>query len=148
MSRFFGRMANEDIPYNMKKVKKLLSKNKIVFAGALRYKPDNTSDGTAAGIAANLKCPFINLTNVKGLYTDNPKKNKKAKLIKRITWKEFNNIVSKLTYKAGQHFVLDQNAGRIIMKNKIPTYIVGSLKAIDEIIKSDGKKFTGTKIEG
>lgn len=151
MARFFGRVANEEIPYNMKKIRQLLLKNRVVFAGALRYKKNNTSDGTAAGIAAYLNCPFINLTDVKGLYTSNPKKDKKAKFIPKITWKKFDDIVKGMTYSAGQHFVLDQAASKIIMKKKIPTYIVGSLKAIDSVIKASNKKvkrFEGTLISG
>ena len=148
MARFFGRGANEEIPFNMKKISQLLLKNKVVFAGALRYKANNTSDGTAAGIAANLNCPFINLTDVKGLYTANPKTDKKAKFIAKITWKKFDDIVKGMSYSAGQHFVLDQTASKIIMKKKIPTYIVGSLKAIDSVLKANGSKKKSVKFEG
>jgi uridylate kinase len=146
MARYFGKSANEEIPRNMKKVKDLLRGNQIVFCGGLRYGDKNTSDGTAAQLASYLKCPFINLTNVKGLYTSNPKKNKKAKFIPKITWKKFDVIASKIKYKAGQHFVLDQSAAKRIKKHKIPTYIVGNVKAIGNIIA--GKRFTGTLIEG
>ena len=83
LAKIFGKRANEIIPQNMHKVHSLLAKNQIVFCGALRYKEKQTSDGTAADIAAFLKCPFINITNVRGLYTDNPKTNKNAKFIKK-----------------------------------------------------------------
>ena len=147
MSHLFGKKANEKIPKSMKKVKSMLSKNQIVFCGGLIYKDKNTSDATAAKLAAYLDCPFINLTNVKGLYTSNPAKNKKAKFIPKITWKKFDGIAKKIKFKAGQHFVLDQSAAKIIMKTKTPTYIVGSLASIDKILK--GKKvFGGTLIEG
>jgi len=146
MTRFFGKIANEEIPLNMKKVKSLLGKNQIVFCGALRYRKKNTSDGTAAKIAGYLGVPFINLTNVNGLYSSDPKENKDAKFVKKITWKKFNLISSKIKYSAGQHFVLDQTAAKIIQKKKIPTYIVGSITAIDNIIKS--KNFKGTCIKG
>jgi len=147
MARFFGKRANEDLPLNMAKVKNLLRGNQIVFCGALRYKKKNTSDGTAAKLAAYLKCPFINLTNVKGLYSADPRKDKKAKFIPKMTWKKFEEITSKIKYKAGQHFVLDQSAAKIIQKKKIPTYIVGSLSSIDKILKSE-KNFGGTLISG
>ncbi len=146
MSKFFGKRANEDLPFNMKKVENLLEKNQIVFCGALRYEKKNTSDGTAAKIAGHIKSPFINLTNVKGLYSADPRKDKKAKFIKKISWKKFSEITNKIKYKAGQHFVLDQTAAKIIQKDKIPTYIVGSLTAIDNILKN--KKFVGTIISG
>lgn len=147
MARFFGKKANEIIPKNMKKVKNLLHGNQIVFCGALRYKKKNTSDGTAAKLAAFLRCPFINLTNVKGLYTADPRKDKKAKFIPKMSWKKFEGITSKIKYAAGQHFVLDQNAAKTIQQKKIPTYIVGSLQSIDKILK-DKKDFGGTLISG
>ncbi len=144
MMRFFGEEANEDLPLNIKRVRNLLRKNRVVFCGALRYRRKNTSDGTAAKIAGYLKCPFINLTNIKGLYTSNPKKNKKAKFIAKISWEKFMKIAKKIKYEAGQHFVLDQIAAKTIKEKKITTYIVGSLEAIDKILKN--KKFVGTVI--
>ncbi len=146
LSRLFGKKANETLPKTMKKVKNLLNKNQIVLCGALRYKDKNTSDGTAADLAGFLKCPFINITNVHGLYTSNPKTNKDAKFIKKISWKNFNKKAQKIKYTAGQHFVLDQSAAKTIMKNKIPTYIVGSLKDVHKIIK--GKNFKGSLVSG
>lgn len=144
MSRIFGRQANEDLPMSMRKVKNLLRGNRVVFCGALRYRKKNTSDGTTAKLAGYLKCPFINLTNVKGLYDSNPKKNEKAKFISRISWKDFWSLAKRIEFKAGQHFVLDQSAAKVIREKKIVTYIVGSLKALDEVLK--GRGFVGTKI--
>jgi uridylate kinase len=148
LSRIFGKKANspEETPKSMKKVTNLLNKNQVVFCGGLRYQSNNTSDGTSAQLAAHLKCPFINITNIKGLYTANPKTNKNAKYISKITWKKFNDIAKRIKFKAGQHFVLDQTASKIIMKKKIPTYIIGSLAQLDNILS--GKKFVGTIIEG
>lgn len=145
MARFFGKSANEDIPLDMKSVKDLLPKNKIVFCGALRWMDKNTSDGTAAKLAGYLKCPFINLTNVQGLYSADPMENKDAKFISKISWNDFAKLAKDVKYEAGQHFVLDQVAAKEIKKNKTLTYIVGSLTAIDKIL--NGKKFMGTVVE-
>ena len=144
MTRFFGKNANDEIPMTMKQVKNMLGKNQVVFSGSLRYKPNNTTDGTAATLAGYLRCPFINLTNVKGLYTSDPTKNKNAKFVPKISWIDFDKIVSKIKFQNGQHFVLDQRASKTIKKKKISTYIVGTLAAIDNIIKN--KKFVGTLI--
>jgi uridylate kinase len=143
----FGKKANDKLPYNMKKVKNQLLKNQIVFCGALRYNPKQTSDGTAANIAAYLDCPFINLTNVKGLYLSNPNKNPNAKFVPKITWKKFSKMANSMKYSAGQHFVLDQSGSKIIEKRKVPTYIVGNLKDIERIVSGKGR-FGGTIIEG
>ena len=145
LARFFGKEANEDVPFSMRKVKNLLAKNRVVFCGALRYEKRNTSDGTAARIAGYLKCPFINLTNVRGLYSSNPKTNKNAKFISSISWEKFYGIASKVKFEAGQHFVLDEAAARVIRDKRIVTYIVGSLSAMDGVL-SGAKKIDGTKI--
>ena len=145
LARIFGKGV-DDVPRSMKRIKGLLGKNRVVFCGGLRYRSNNTSDGTAAKIAGYLKCPFINLTNVKGLYSANPKKNKKARFIGKISWKKFYDIARKIKFEAGQHFVLDAAAAKVIKDKKIVTYIVGSLGAIDNILK--GKKFVGTRVGG
>lgn len=147
MARFFGSEANEDLPLNMRKIRNLLKKNRVVFCGALRFEKKNTSDGTAAKVAGFLDTSFINLTNIKGLYSANPKTNKNAKFIEKINWDDFLKIAMKVKYEAGQHFVLDQIAAKEIKKKKIVTYIVGSLEAIDGILKGK-KKVVGTVIEG
>ncbi len=146
MARFFGKSANENVPLNVRGIKKALVRNRVVFCGGLKYEANNTSDGTAAKIAGFLKCPFINLTNVKGLYSANPATHKNAKFIGKISWKKFAEVAGKVKFEAGQHFVLDAAAAKVIMKGKIVTYIVGSLGAIDNILK--GKKFVGTRVGG
>ena len=146
LSKVFGKRANEKIPKSMKEVKNMLKRNQVVFCGALRWKPHQTSDGTSAELASFLKAPFINITNVRGMYTSNPKTNKNAKFIKNISWREFHKKAEKIKFKAGQHFVLDQDASKIIMKKKIPTYITNSLSDIDNILSN--KPFRGSLIEG
>src|SRR3989344_1824627 len=147
MTYLFGKDANEGIPHNMKHVASLLNRNDIVFCGALRYAPNETSDGTAAKLAAYFMCPFINLTNVQGLYNKNPSKFKDAKFIPEISWKDFHKMANKNKFQPGQHFVLDQSASKIIMEKKITTYILGQdLKQLDNLLKN--KKFKGTVIFG
>jgi uridylate kinase len=146
LMKIFGGKSNDILPKSMKQVQNLLEKNDVVFTGALRYGPKQTTDSVGAKLAAHLNCSFINLTNVKGLHTANPKTNKNARFIRSISWKDFNKIAQKIKYSAGQHFVLDQTGAQVIKERKVPTYIVGSLKEIDNIIKR--KKFIGTLIQG
>jgi len=146
--QWFGDYANRSLPKTMKEVKAALEKNKIVICGALRYRPHTTSDTTAALLAQKLKAPFLNITNVQGLYTADPRKNPSARLIPSITWKAFEEKAKKQRYKPGQHFVLDQEAATIIRKHAIPTYLIAgkNLSAIRDNIK--GIHRIGTRIEG
>ncbi|MBU0467200.1 MAG: UMP kinase [Nanoarchaeota archaeon] len=146
MQMFSRSEANDTLPTTMKQIKSNLQKNNVVVCGALRFEPNSTSDGTAAKLAHYLKTDFINMTNVAGLYNKDPTKHKNAKFIPKISWKDFNSMISKIKFKAGQNFVLDQNAAITIKKHKIKTYLIGSNKDLDKILKR--KKVKGTLIEG
>ena len=147
MSYFFNKDPEFGIPHTMETLNKYIKKHDVVFCGALEYKPRQTSDSTAAEIAAHFKTIFINLTNVRGLYDKNPKEHKDAKFIPRISWKELWKMSNKNKYKPGQHFVIDQTASGIILRHKIPTYVLGKvLKQLEAVLHS--KKFRGTLISG
>jgi len=146
MNHFFNINPEHGIPHTMKILKKYIKKQDVVFCGALEYKPNQTSDSTSAEIAKYFKTNFINLTNVKGLHDRNPLKYKNAKFIEKISWKDFDKMANKIKFKPGQHFVLDQTASKIILKNKIKTYIIGkNLKQLDNLLNN--KKFIGTTIK-
>jgi uridylate kinase len=144
MNYFFKREPKEGIPLSLDDLKKELKQERVVFCGALGYKPEQTSDSNAAEIASEYDTFFINITNVKGLYNKDPNKHKDAKLIKKISWNKFNKKANSLKYKPGQHFVLDQKASKIIMENQTPTYIIKNMKELDNILNK--KNFTGTLI--
>lgn len=147
LMELFGKEANDILPMTMKDVKNNLHKNNVVVCGALRYAQKSTSDGTAAKLAHYLWAEFINMTNVKGLFSANPFTNKNAKFILKESWKKFDKRANNMKYHSGQHFVLDQKAATMIHQDRIKTYIIGqNIKNIDKILK--GKKFTGTLIYG
>jgi len=134
-----------EMPDSLKEVGKLLKKHNIIVCGALGFQPNMTSDGDAADIARYMKAKmFINLTDVSGLYDKNPKKYKSAKFIPKISFNEFSKITSKIKYKPGQHFVLDQAGSKIIKKHRIKTVILKGLDNLERVIL--GKKFKGTTI--
>ena len=146
LMQLFGSKANQSLPTDMKQVRSALRKNQIVICGALRFTPNATSDTTAAKLAHLLKSDFINMTNVKGLFTANPKTNPKAKFIPEITWKDFDKLANKTKHQAGQHFVLDQSAATLIKNNETTTYIINqSLTNLSNLL--NGKRFIGTTIQ-
>ena len=146
MSYFFGLDPTKGIPHTTEAIQKRIKNHNIIFCGALEYKSNQTSDSTAASVAKTFKAKLINLTNVAGLYTKDPNKFRNAKLIKNISWQDFDKIAQKIKFSPGQHFILDQKASKIIKQNKIPTYILGSdIKQLDRFLK--GKSFVGTTIQ-
>ncbi len=146
MMQFFGKEANDKLPLDMEEVKDNLRRNNIVICGALRFAENSTSDTTAAKLAHFFNTDFINVTNVNGLYTKDPREHKDAKLIRKISWKDFEKKALAIKHAPGQHFVLDQNAAVLIRKHKILTFIIGNnLKNLEKILRN--KKFEGTMIK-
>lgn len=147
LMQFLGKGTNGKLPLNMEEVTNSLRKNNVVVCGALRYEKDETSDSTAAKLANRLGTDFINITNVPGLFSADPKIHRDAKFIPSISWGDFDRIISKIKFSAGQHFVLDQDASKIIRKHRIRTYIIGpDVNNFNNLI--NGRKFRGTTIAG
>lgn len=148
LMQFFGpKVANNTLPKSMLDVQHALTKNNVVICGALRYAPHATSDSTAAKLAEFLKTEFINITNVPGLFTKDPKVHKDAKFIAKISWNNFAKKALARKYHPGQHFVLDQQASQIIKQHRINTYIIGPQKEnLHKLLL--GKPFKGTIIGG
>ncbi len=147
LMHIFGTQANNHLPFNMKQVNNLLKKNNIVLCGGLRYANDETSDSTSAKLSSYFKTDFINITAVDGLFNKDPNKHKNAKLIQSISWNDFYKLANKTEFKPGQHFILDQNASKIIMENRIKTHIIGpSMRNFKRLLNN--KSFRGTTIYG
>jgi len=145
MTYFFGEKCNKGLPKDMNDIENLLKRYDIVFCGALRYAKDQTSDSTSAKLARYFNTIFINLTDVPGLYDQDPNKHKSAKFITEISHSKFLNIAKQIKFHPGQHFVLDQKAAKIIKDYKIRTYLLGpDLKNLDNLLNQ--KHFVGTVI--
>ena len=147
MNYFFNKDSESGIPHHVNDIKRILSKQDFIFCGALTYKTGATTDAQAAEIAFAFKSLLINLTNVAGLYNKNPVEHKDAKFIPEISWEDFDKMASKIKFKPGQHFVIDQTAAKMIKKNKTPVYIIGKdMSQMDNLLNN--KKFRGTVISG
>jgi uridylate kinase len=147
MNYLFNINPEKGIPHTIKILKRYVRKQDVIFCGALEYKANQTSDSTATEIAKKFGAIFVNLSNVDGLYNRDPRKSKDAKLIPKISWNDFFKMAHKEKFKPGQHFILDQTASSIIMKNRIKTYLIGkNLKEFENFLRN--KKFKGTIIEG
>jgi len=146
MSYIFGIDPESGIPHKIKEIKRYLKKQDVVFCGALEYGTNQTSDTTSVEVAEHFKADFINLTDVQGLYSKNPKKFKNAELIPKISWQGLCDMVNQTEFKPGQHFVIDQTASKMILEKKIPSYIIGKdMQQLDNLL--NGKEFKGTIVK-
>jgi uridylate kinase len=110
------------------------------------YKPGCSTDTDAAEIAESMKADvLVNITDVKGVYTKNPKKYKDAKFLAKLNWKKFFEIVGTKFVPSG-HYVFDPIAAKICRNKKIKVVVLSNnLRNFENFLK--GKKFIGSIIE-
>ncbi len=102
-------------PYKISDAKEILEKGGVVILAGGTGKPFVTTDSGAAIRAVELKCDLVaKATNVDGVFDRDPRKSKKAKLLKEVSYKTA--ISQKLE-------VMDIKAFRILAKAKIPTRV-------------------------
>jgi len=104
-----------------------------------------TTDTDAAYVAKGMKADYlVNLTDVKGMYTKDPRKYKDAEFMPELNWNEFFKIMGHKIVPGG-HYVFDPIAGKVCQKNKIKVVIVSkNLKNLENFLK--GTRFIGSVI--
>jgi uridylate kinase len=128
-------------------VKEILEHNKIpVYAGLM---PPFTTDSIAALLAEFLNCEFINLTNVDGIYSNDPKKDPNAVFHERLSFKRLIQLIAKesLDIGRGTNVPIDLITALIINRSKIKTYIINAnnLENFEALVRGQG--FYGTTIQ-
>ncbi|MCS7116288.1 MAG: UMP kinase [Nitrososphaerales archaeon] len=111
------------VPKNLDEVVQSVESGKIVAVGGLH--PGHSTNATAALIAERVGAKlFINATDVDGVYTSDPRTDKDAKLLKKVTIKELMKILLEGKMNAGTYELMDLVALKIIERSKIPTRII------------------------
>ena len=115
--------ACPDIPTTLDEVLRYSTSHPIVFSGGLS--PGQSTNATAALIAERTKAKlFINTTDVDGVFTSDPRKNKNAKLMKVISTKELLSKVVDDKMSAGTYDLMDLLSLKIIERSKIHTIVI------------------------
>jgi len=110
--------------------------------------PGHTTDGVAAMLGERVKADrLVNATSVDGVYTSDPKKNKRARRIERMSYQELIRIAQRGKGKAGPSIVFDPLGASLVARSKVPLLVVDGrdLSSLKKAIM--GKKFRGTKVE-
>ena len=114
-------------PYIRRKAIRHLEKKRIVIFGAGTGNPFFTTDTASSLRASEMNCDLIiKATKVNGVYNKDPETNKNAKLIKKISYKNF--IDNELK-------IMDATAITLAKESKIPI-IVTSLNEKNSLINS------------
>jgi len=118
----------------------------LVMGGTI---PGITTDGDSALLAELLKADrLVNLSNVDGIYDKDPRKHKDAKKYELLSHNELLSIAAQQDErKAGQNFIFDIYACKIIARSNIESHFVNG-KDLDAVEKAiEGKKHNGTVIK-
>jgi uridylate kinase len=125
-----------------------LEKNAVPVYGGLI--PGFTTDTVASLLSEVLGATFINLSNVDGVYSANPKENSDAKFYATLSHEELIKIIGRSTgwgASPSQNVVLDLPCALILKRSNIKSVVLNA-EDVDNLENAiRGREFKGTIIE-
>jgi len=147
LSIALGDAAYAYVPSTLEEFLKLYESNfdnKIIILGGLV--PGQSTNAVAALVAETIEADLlINATNVDGVYTQDPRKSREAKLMEEVTVEVLEKMLSKEKQMAGNYPLLDLTAINILKRSKVRTVILNG-KDPRNIIKAVRGEKIGTRI--
>lgn len=124
-----------------------IKSGKIVVMGGTV--PGQTTDAVSVAAAELMNADLVvKGTNTKGVYDRDPKKSKKAMLLKEITAKKLAEMVRTRKHRAGPLTIMDPVAAALLLRSKMNAVVLDG-RDIENMGKAvSGKKFAGSKIKG
>lgn len=122
----------------------IVDSGRIPVLGGLM--PGFTTDAVAALLAEKLNATFVNLSNVDGIYSSDPKVNPRARLYRELSFGKLVELVSKSEQKPGQNNLLDLVAVTILRRSRIPAFFLSASNTENLSNAIRGKPFVGTVI--
>jgi len=118
-----GEYAFPEIPITIGELKHYFASDKIVTMGGLT--PGHSTNAVAAIAAETVGAELlVNATDVEGVYSSDPEKNKGARKLEEVTVAELTAILSKTEMVAGAYELMDPLALRIISRSKLTTVVL------------------------
>ena len=139
-----GSSAVPKVPTSISELPALVGDGHVVVMGGLQ--PGQSTNAVAALAAEITRAEtLVNATDVEGVYTEDPKKNPKARLIRSVHVDKLLNWAMSGEVFAGRYELLDPLAIKILQRAKIPTRFV-SLEDPDNITGALRGKDIGTQV--
>ena len=137
-------IAYRKIPQTLEEAITEVKPGHPVVIGGLQ--PGQSTNAVAALISELIDAEtFVNLTDVPGVYTKDPKRFKDAELLHVVSTDKLEKIISSKGFTAGQYELFDPIALRIIQRAKIKTIITSGLNP-DNLRKAIQGEKIGTRI--
>ncbi len=122
-----------------------LDSGKVAIFGGLM--PSFTTDAVAALIAESLNANFINLSDVDGVYSADPKKNPRATFYPALSYDRLISLMKFAKSKPGQKVVLDLPCCLILRRSNIKAMIMNGHELDNFERAVNGEEFKGTTVE-
>ncbi|MEM2137767.1 MAG: UMP kinase [Candidatus Anstonellaceae archaeon] len=118
----------------------------VVMGGTI---PGITTDSDAVLLAECLESKrVLNLSNIDGIYSDNPVRNPNAKKYSRMSYAQMIELAGKNDMRrAGTHFVFDFLACKLIARSKIEAHFVHGKNLLDVRKAIEGRPHGGTVVK-
>jgi len=139
-----GEYAFPEIPTTIGELKHYFASGKIVAMGGLT--PGHSTNAVAAIAAETVGAELlVNATDVDGVYSSDPEKDKNAKRLEDVSVTELTAILSKTEIMAGAYELMDPLALRVIARSKLTTVVVDGRNP-DNVVKALRYEKVGTRI--
>ena len=139
-----GDYAFPEIPVSIGDLKHYFASGKIVAMGGLT--PGHSTNAVAAIAAETVGAElFVNATDVEGVFTSDPSKDKKARKLDEVSISRLTELLSKGDITAGAYELMDPLALRIIARSKIPTVILDG-RATSNVTRALRNELVGTRV--
>lgn len=115
-----------------------------VFGGLF---PSFTTDAVAALVAEAVDGVFVNLTDVDGVYSSDPKRSSNAKFYPEISYEKLLSMVKLSASKPGQNMVLDLPCVNILRRSRIKGIVLNGNDLANFEAMVRGNEFRGTLIQ-
>jgi uridylate kinase len=118
----------------------------VVMGGTI---PGITTDSDAVLLAECLGARrVLNLSNIDGIYSDNPVRNRDAKKFSKMGYSQLIDLAGKNDMRtAGTHFVFDFLACKLIARSKIEAHFVHGKNLLDVRKAIEGRRHGGTVVK-
>lgn len=126
------------VPTSIDGMLQRLARNRVAVMGGL--KPGITTDTVAALVAQRWRADLlVKASDQNGIYTEDPRVNKKAKKLDRITYEKMRQILSG-SHKPGIHSIVDPIAVSHLIESRIKLVVMNGANANGVVKAVHGEK--------
>lgn len=139
-----GEAGSSKVAITLDDAEECLSEGKVAVMGGL--KPGITTDAVAALVAERVNADLlVKGTDQEGVYDKDPRTNRDAVKLDRLTFDDLAKIFGGSVHQAGIHQVIDPEAIKVLKRHRVKLIVVNGYKPENILAAVNGEK-VGTTI--